>query len=68
MKNFFIGLAVIFMGGFAGYLVKAAFNVMITGTTTGEEIMTKFVPIAMFFIFLVVGFLIMIGKKKSKNQ
>jgi hypothetical protein len=68
MTNLINGLVIIFIGGLAGYLARYSLNYMITGTDLGSEILTKFVPVGLFFSFLVFGFLVMIGKKNGNQK
>lgn len=62
--NFFKGLGIIFIGGFGGALVKYAMPLIVTGTDIGSEIMTTFVPVVLFFSLLILGLMVMIGRKK----
>jgi len=68
MRNFFTGLLTIFCGGFIAYIVRLVTPEMITGTDAGSIIATYAWPIAIFFIILALGFLVMIGRKRTSKR
>jgi hypothetical protein len=68
MKNFGVGMAIIFVGAFGGYISRYFFTEMITGTSTGELILSKGSPVILFFCILIFGLLVMFGKKPRQSR
>lgn len=66
--NIIYGFITIFAGAIIGYVTRLLLPYMITGTDVASALAVTMWPIAVFFIVLLLGFFIMIGRKGKQGQ